>query len=819
MQSRWGNLAGLAIAVFGLLALVLLWGASLSQESRERAEIERAAYTDVSNLARAFDEHVQRSFRMADHALLVLRREYESNPKEFTRAIRDFQNLAFDILLQVAIIGPDGRMIFSDLAPTSNPIDLSDREHFRVHKDSPQDALFISKPVMGRVSKKWSLQFTRRLRGPDGVFAGVIVLSFDPSYFSRFYETAEFNIPTGLALIGLDRVISARFAKGRPPDEAYGKEVPPERPFLSLTEPPAGTYRVNEGAVDKVDRLAAYRRLSAFPMVVVASVAFDDVFKNHAARWNFLRLSGIGVSLIIAIFCVTMIWLILRQARIQERLQQSESNLIESEKHFRAMADGAPVMIWVSGIDKGCIWFNKARLDFTGREISQEIGSGWVENIYPDDLSHCQEIYHHSFNLRQPFRMEYRMRRQDGMFRWVVDTGQPRYSEDGEFLGFIGSSLDITEMRAATERLTQTKQRLEKVLASAGEGIIGADNSGLVTFVNQAACAMLGWEASSLIGREAHSSFHHHHADGRPFPRSECKAWQALQKHEERVVGSDFYWTQQGISFPVEYIATLLPNNEGSVLVFRNITEQKHWESELHRKAEELARSNAELEAFAYAASHDLREPLRMVTSYLTLLERRLKEKLDQDTQEFLDFARDGAKRMDKLIVDLLEYSRVGRRERPFARVNLAEVMSEVEQMLSPALSEAQGSLSVTDNLPTIFGDRDELTRFFLNLVGNAIKYRHKEVLPQIEISAKIKDTEQIICVCDNGIGIPPEQVERIFGIFQRLHGREEYEGTGIGLALCKKIVQHHEGRIWVESKPGEGSSFFVALPINATTP
>jgi PAS domain S-box-containing protein len=819
MRSRWGYFAGLAVAIFGLLSLALLWGGMLSQEARERVEAERAAYADISNLARAFDEHVHRSFRMADHALLVLRREYESNPQDFTRSIRDFQNLAFDILLQVAIIGKDGRMAFSDLAPTVNPIDLNDREHFAVHRNSQQDVLFISKPVMGRVSKKWSLQFTRRLRAPDGSFAGVIVLSFDPGYFSRFYETVEFNVPTGLTLVGQDRVIRARFAKGRPPDEAYGKEIPAERPFFSPAEPPAGTYTVFEGAVDKLERMAAYCKLSAYPMVVVASVASGDVFKNHIARWKFLHLGGIAFSVIITGFCFGMIWLMLRQARIQEKLRESESHLIESEKHFRAMADGAPVMIWVSGADKGCTWFNKARLDFTGRELSQEMGSGWAANVFPEDLSHCQEIYQHSFDLRQPFRMEYRMRRHDGLFRWVVDSGQPRYSEDGEFLGFIGSSLDITEMRAATDHLTQTKQRLEKVLASAGEGIIGTDRDGRITFVNQAACEMLGWTENDFIGREAHSAFHHHHSDGRPFPRSECPAWQALERHEERVVGSDFYWTRQGTSFPVEYIATLLPNDEGSVLVFRNIAEQRRWEAELHRKAEELSRSNAELEAFAYAASHDLREPLRMVASYLTLLERRLQEKLDQDTREFLDFARDGAKRMDQLIVDLLEYSRVGRRERPFEAVGLGEVMAETERMLSVALSEAQGSLFVGDNLPIILGDRDELTRLFLNFIGNAIKYRDKSRSPNIEISSSSKNGEWVICVADNGIGIPPEQLERVFGIFQRLHGREEYEGTGIGLALCKKIVQHHEGRIWAESKPGEGSTFFVALPDITTKP
>jgi light-regulated signal transduction histidine kinase (bacteriophytochrome) len=238
---------------------------------------------------------------------------------------------------------------------------------------------------------------------------------------------------------------------------------------------------------------------------------------------------------------------------------------------------------------------------------------------------------------------------------------------------------------------------------------------------------------------------------------------------------------------------------------------RRQAEEDLARKVEELARSNAELEQFAYIASHDLQEPLRMVATYTQLLAERYRGRLDENADKFIGYACEGALRMQALIQDLLAFSRVGRSGGACGCVDCNAALAEVLQSLGPAMKES-GAVVTHGALPVVWADRSQVTQVFQNLIGNAIKFRGKEA-PAISVQAEEVGRQWLFSVSDNGIGIAPEYAENIFVVFQRLHTRSEYAGNGIGLAICKKIIEHCGGKIWVEAQAGHGSVFKFTMP------
>jgi light-regulated signal transduction histidine kinase (bacteriophytochrome) len=267
----------------------------------------------------------------------------------------------------------------------------------------------------------------------------------------------------------------------------------------------------------------------------------------------------------------------------------------------------------------------------------------------------------------------------------------------------------------------------------------------------------------------------------------------------------------------VDVSVTISPIRDGSGAIVgaskiaRDITESKRAEKKLAEKMEELARSNADLEQFAYVASHDLQEPLRMVAAYTQLLAERYRGKLDENADKFIGYACEGALRLQALVQDLLAFSRTGRNCAACGRVDCNEVMEEILLSLGPAMQES-GAVVTHAALPVVWADRSQLAQVFQNLIANAIKFRGKEP-PAVSVQAEKAGEQWLFSVSDNGIGIAPEYAENIFVVFQRLHTRTEYPGNGIGLAICKKIVERHGGKIWVEAQAGHGSIFKFTMP------
>jgi PAS domain S-box-containing protein len=373
----------------------------------------------------------------------------------------------------------------------------------------------------------------------------------------------------------------------------------------------------------------------------------------------------------------------------------------------------------------------------------------------------------------------------------------------------LDRSLKTLERESAERRRSEESLRL-LIDGARDYAIVLLDPEGRVTSWNEGARRLKGWEAEEILGRHFSVFYPEERmAEGHPERELACAA--AEGRYEEE----SYRQRKDGSRFMANVIITAIHDANGELRGFskitRDITERREAEERLQATLAELKRSNEELEQFAYVASHDLQEPLRMVSSYTQLLAERYGEQLDDKARKFIDYAVDGAVRMQRLINDLLTYSRVSRRNSAIDTVEAETALNEALRNLGSSIEESRAVVSY-GHLPTVRADATQLCQLFQNLIGNAIKFR-SAALPQISISAQSLDSTWCFSVRDNGIGIDPQYAEKVFVIFQRLHTRQEYPGTGIGLAICRRIVERHGGRLWFDSEPGGGTAFHFTLP------
>ncbi len=484
--------------------------------------------------------------------------------------------------------------------------------------------------------------------------------------------------------------------------------------------------------------------------------------------------------------------------------KKAERVLRESEERFRTVANAVPVLIWMSGTDARCSFVNQRWLEFRGRSMEEVVGDGWMEGVHPQDLSRYLHVYHSAFEARASFSMEYRSRRADGEYRWILDSGAPLFSPIGSFCGYIGCCADITERKQVEEQLDELRRQNELILNSAGEGICRIDLDGRCTFVNLTGARMIGWDVDQLVGRDLHQVMHHTRPDGSPYPKEDCPALQALTDGKPRS-RREVFWRKDGSSFPAEYTCTPICENNhivGAVQTFQDITER--------RSVEQMK------DEFISVVGHELRTPLTSIRGALGLLASGHLGELPAKSQRMLEVAVTNTDRLVRLINDILDIERMESGQVSLRKqvCNVSDLIEQALEVMRPMAERADVLLSASPEPVCVEADPDGILQTLTNLLSNAIKFSPSR--GTVSLAARRQGDEVLFQIKDRGRGIPPEKIERIFGRFQQVDASDSRErgGTGLGLSICRGIVQRHRGRIWAESQVGCGSTFFFTLPI-----
>ena len=491
----------------------------------------------------------------------------------------------------------------------------------------------------------------------------------------------------------------------------------------------------------------------------------------------------------------------------------AEGYLVQMESRYRGLLEAAPdAMVVVNQSDEIVLLnvqaekqFGYSRDELVGQPVTNIIPEGFAERIISDDLRSTEEALAQVIGTG----IELVALRRDGTEFPIEIMLSPLESSEGILI--TAAIRDISVRRAAEGYLVQMESRYRGLLEAAPDAMVVVNQSGEIVLLNVQAEKQFGYSRDELVGQPVTNII--------PEGFAERIISDDLRSTEEalaQVIGTGIELValrRDGTEFPIEIMLSPLESSEGILITaaIRDISVRRAAERALLDSVKELNRSNEELGQFANIASHDLQEPLRMVASYTQLLSRRYQGRLDADADEFINFAVDGASRMQRLIEDLLTYSRAGTRGMELLPTSSNACLQQALLGLQAAVEDS-GALVTHDRLPRVMADATQLTQVFQNLIGNAIKYQGPGI-PHVHISVTREGQKKwMFSVKDNGLGIERQYFERIFGMFQRLHKRQEFAGTGIGLAICKKIVERHGGTISVESEPGHGSTFHFAL-------
>jgi PAS domain S-box-containing protein len=501
---------------------------------------------------------------------------------------------------------------------------------------------------------------------------------------------------------------------------------------------------------------------------------------------------------------------------ITER-KRTEEALRESEDRFRTMANSAPVMIWMAGTDKLCTFFNKGWLDFTGRKLEQELGIGWAEGVHEEDFERCLEAYAKAFDARQEFTMEYRLRRHDGEYCWVLDHGAPRTGADGAFLGYIGTATDITEHKRSAEALDKERQFLRQVIDTAPNFIFAKDREGRFTLANRAVADAYGTTVENLIGK-TDADFNPNKNEVEAFRRMDQEV---IDTQKERFIAEERITDARGSVRWLQTVKRPILERDGlakQVLgASTDITQRKETEIELREQRVELAHVAriTTMGELAASLAHELNQPLTAILSNAQAALRFMSSKpadLEEVREILQDIVKDNS-RAGEVIRRMRAL--VKKEELDFASVDLASLIHDVVVLVhsDAILLNIKLALDLDDNLPPVRGDKVQLQQVVLNLLLNAFDAMKDCPASERDVKLRLEGNGVGLiqaAVSDHGTGLSGDKLDKIFQPFYTTKG----EGLGMGLSICRSIIEAHGGRIWAQNNAGRGATFYFTIPV-----
>jgi PAS domain S-box-containing protein len=779
------------------LSMIFMAGIILDHSHRQ---YQSNAEITTLNLAHVLEENFAGSLDQIDLSMLTVSDEVNRqlatgkvNP-DLLNALLTRNQERLSQIDRLLMTDSKGRIKYGKNLPDSTVLDVGSSKFFLHLKDHNDSRLFIAELINSEINHKWSLPIARRLNKPDGTFLGVVFVLVSLDSIRESFSHLNIGAHGIVNLRDGAMNIIVRYPESDSTETTMGKNtLSPELQALLRAGSQIGTYHTS-GILDKYDRTFSFRKLPDDPLYVSVGLADQDYF----AEWQSFEMKLVSLVALFVLLTSAAAWLIYRG---EKRRSLTAKTLQVLNLDFMMLLENTTDFIYFKDKDSRIRFCSQTMADLTGHKNWREMVGKHDIEIFPPETARIYTdeelpVFRDGTAILNRINPYYD---KEGKKRWVSTNKWPVFDEDGKtVMGIYGISRDISDFVEAQTSLSESEQRFRNMFHKHSSSMLLIDpDNGTIVDANEAAANYYGYTENQLRGMTI--------ASINTLSEDEIRLERQLAMAEKRNHFIFPHRLASGEIRTVEVYSTPIEDKGREILfsIVYDITERK--------KAEEaLIRSNSDLERFAYSVSHDMRQPLRSVSGHLQLLQRSLKDTLDENDRENLGFALDGARRMDSMIVSLLDYSRVGRKTESKQWIQSRVSLDEALRFLEPMISETGARINTIGEWPQVFASRDELIRLFQNLIGNAIKFRTAEQSAEVEITSTVRDKIWRVCVQDHGVGINPQQTHRLFQFFSRLQSRERFEGTGMGLALCRRIVEHHQGRIWAESEGDNMGSRFI---------